>query len=99
MGGGLSPDFFINNLFANRGIGGQTTHQIIIRFKPDVVNLRSKSVVIMAGINDIAENTGPITIENTAENIISMTEIATANNIKIYICSILPAINFHGHQD
>lgn len=53
----------------------------------------------MAGINDIAENTEPITIENTAENIISMTEIATANNIKIYICSVLPAINFHGHQD
>lgn len=51
----------------------------------------------MAGINDIAENTGPITIENTSENIISIT--ATANNIKIYICSILPVINFHGHQD
>ena len=72
---------------------------MLIRFKPDVVNLRPKSVVIMAGINDISENTGPITIENTAENIISMTEIATANNIKIYICSVLPAVNFHGHQD
>jgi len=62
--------------------------------RPDVVNLKPKSVVILAGINDIAGNTGPITIENTAENIISMAEIAKANNIKVYICSTLPAIDF-----
>ena len=59
-----------------------------------LVNLNPKSVVILAGINDIAGNTGPISLENTAENIISMAEIAKANNIKVYICSTLPAIDF-----
>lgn len=90
----FNKDFFIDNPFVNRGIGGQTTPQMLIRFKPDVVNLNPKSVVIMAGINDIAGNTGPITIENTAENIISMAEIAKANGIKVFICSTLPAIDF-----
>ena len=90
----LDKDFFINNPFVNRGIGGQTTPQMLIRFKPDVVNLNPKAVVILAGINDIAENTGPVTIENIAENIISMVEIAKANNIKVLICSTLPAIDF-----
>ena len=92
--GRLDKDFFLNNPFVNRGIGGQTTPQMLIRFKPDVVNLNPKSVVIMAGINDIAGNTGPITIENTADNIISMAEIALANNISVYICSTMPAIDF-----
>jgi len=90
----FNKDFFIDNPFVNRGIGGQTTPQMLIRFKPDVVNLKPKSVVIMAGTNDIAGNTGPIALENTAENIISMAEIAMANNIKVYICSTLPAIDF-----
>ncbi len=90
----LDKDFFKNNPFVNRGIGGQTTPQMLIRFKPDVVNLNPKAVVIMAGINDIAGNTGPITIENIAENIISMAEIAKANEIKVFICSTLPAIDF-----
>ena len=90
----FDKDFFINNPFVNRGISGQTTPQMLIRFRPDVVNLNPKSVVILAGINDIAGNTGPISLENTAENIISMAEIAKANNIKVYICSILPAIDF-----
>ena len=90
----LDKDFFINNPFVNRGIGGQTTPQMLIRFKPDVVNLNPKAVVILAGINDIAENTGPVTIENIAENIISTVEIAKANNIKVLICSTLPAIDF-----
>ena len=90
----FDKDFFINNPFVNRGIGGQTTPQMLIRFKPDVVNLNPKAVVILAGINDIAGNTGPITIENTAENIFSMAEIALANDIKVFICSTLPAIDF-----
>ena len=92
--GVFHKNFFLDNLFVNRGISGQTTPQMLIRFKPDVVNLNPKSVVIMAGINDIAGNTGPITIENTADNIISMAEIALANNISVYICSTLPAIDF-----
>ena len=90
----FNKDFFINNPFVNRGIGGQTTPQMLIRFKPDVVNLNPKAVVILAGINDIAGNTGPVTIENIAENIISMAEIAKANEIKVFICSTLPAIDF-----
>ena len=90
----FDKNFFINNSFVNRGISGQTTPQMLIRFRPDVVNLKPKSVVILAGINDIAGNTGPISLENTAENIISMAEIAIANNIKVYICSTLPAIDF-----
>ena len=90
----FDKDFFINNPFINRGIGGQTTPQMLIRFIPDVVNLNPKAVVILAGINDIAENTGPITLENIAENIISMAEIAKANDIKVLICSTLPAIDF-----
>ena len=90
----FDKDFFINNPFVNRGIGGQTTPQMLIRFKPDVVNLNPKAVVILAGINDIAENTGPITLENISENIISMAEIAEANDIKVLICTTLPAIDF-----
>ena len=90
----FDKDFFIKNPFVNRGISGQTTPQMLVRFKPDVVNLNPKAVVILAGINDIAGNTGPIYLKNTAENIISMAEIAKANNIKVYICSTLPAIDF-----
>ena len=90
----FDKDFFIKNPFVNRGISGQTTPQMLVRFKPDVVNLNPKAVVILAGINDIAGNTGPISLKNTAENIISMAEIAKANNIKVYICSTLPAIDF-----
>ena len=90
----FNPDFFINNPFINRGISGQTTPQMLIRFKPDVVNLKPKAVVILAGINDIAGNTGPMEIDNIADNIFSMTEIAKANNIKVYICSVLPAKDF-----
>mgnify|MGYP001428462749 CR=1 FL=1 len=88
------PGFFQNNSFLNRGISGQTTPQMLIRFKPDVVNLKPKAVVILAGINDIAGNTGPMEIENIAENIFSMSEIAEANNITVYICSVLPAKDF-----
>jgi len=90
----FNKKFFIENPFINRGISGQTTPQMLIRFRADVVNLKPKTVVILAGINDIAGNTGPITIENTAENIISMTEIAKANNISVIICSTIPAIDF-----
>ena len=90
----FDEDFFIDNPFVNRGIGGQTTPQMLVRFKPDVVNLKPKSVVIMAGINDIAGNTGPVTIENIADNIISMAEIAVLNEINVYICTTLPASDF-----
>ena len=71
----FDPDFFIRNPYVNRGISGQTTPQMLIRFKPDVVNLKPKSVVILAGINDIAGNTGPMKIENIAEKVIKLNSI------------------------
>lgn len=90
----LFPDFFINNSFVNRGISGQTTPQMLIRFKQDAVNLRPKAVVILAGTNDIAGNTGASTLEMIEDNITSMTEIAKANNIKVLLCSVLPAFDY-----
>ena len=80
--------FLENNSFLN-DISGQTTPQMLIRFKPDVVNLKPNSVVILE-INDIAGNTGPMVISNIAENIFSMSEIAKEYGIKVYICSVLP---------
>ena len=90
----FDPDFFLKNSYINRGISGQTTPQMLIRFKPDVINLKPKAVVILAGINDIAGNTGPMQVENIAENIQSMAEISKANEIQVLICSVLPAIDF-----
>ena len=90
----FDPDFFLANSYINRGISGQTTPQMLIRFKPDVINLKPKAVVILAGINDIAGNTGPMQVENIAENIQSMAEISKANEIQVLICSVLPAIDF-----
>jgi lysophospholipase L1-like esterase len=91
----MRPAFFENHPhFIGRGIGGQTTPQMLIRFRADVVNLKPVKVVILAGINDIAENTGPIPIEETAGNIFSMAELAKANGIETVICSVLPAYHF-----
>lgn len=91
---GLSPDFFKDKPYINRGIGGQTTPQMLIRFKQDVVHLGPAAVVILAGINDIAGNTGPSTLEMTFDNISSMAEIAKANDIKVLLCSVIPALDF-----
>jgi alpha-L-fucosidase len=96
-GGGTLMDWANMKFYEERnesGIGGQTSPQMLVRFRADVINLNPKAVVIMAGTNDIAGNTGLISIENTAENIFSMAEIAMANNIAVYICSTLPAIDF-----
>ncbi len=88
------PDFFKGKPYINRGISGQTTPQMLVRFRPDVVNLKPKVVVILAGTNDIAGNTGPSTLEMIEDNIASMVEIAKANNIKVVLCTVLPAYNF-----
>jgi lysophospholipase L1-like esterase len=88
------PDFFSSNNFIDRGISGQTTPQMLLRFRQDVINLKPSTVIILAGINDIAENTGPITIEQIMGNIISMVELAKANKIKVILCSVLPANKF-----
>lgn len=86
--------FFTANNYINRGIGGQTTSQMLVRFRPDVIALRPKVVVILAGINDIAQNNGPIELQDIFGNIVSMAELAKANNIKVILCSVLPANTF-----
>lgn len=91
--------FFQNELYVNRGIGGQTTLQMLLRFRQDVLDLKPEIVVILAGINDIAENTGPISLENIMGNIISMAELAKANNIKVVLSSVLPANAFPWRPD
>jgi len=89
-----NPDFFKKNNYICRGISGQTTPQMLLRFPQDVVELRPKAVVILAGINDIAGNTGPITIEEIFANIVSMAELAQENNIEVILCSVLPTAEF-----
>lgn len=86
--------FFTNRPYVNRGISGQTTPQMLIRFRPDVIALKPAVVVILAGINDIAENTGPISLEAIAGNIASMAELARTNGIRVVLCSVLPANRF-----
>jgi lysophospholipase L1-like esterase len=90
----LSPDFFKGKPYVNRGIGGQTTPQMLLRFRADVVALKPKVVVLLCGINDIAGNTGPSTLEMIEDNIASMTEIALSNHIKVVLSSVLPAYDF-----
>ncbi len=90
----IHPEFFTSNPYVCRGISGQTTPQMLIRFRPDVINLKPKVVVILAGINDIAENTGPTTLELIAGNLFSMAELAKANGIKVVLSSVLPATSF-----
>ena len=90
----MRPDFFDNRDYINRGIGGQTTPQMLLRFRQDVVDLNPKVVVILAGTNDIAGNSGYISLEAIISTIKSMAEIANANDIKVIISSILPAIDY-----
>ncbi|WP_242528031.1 SGNH/GDSL hydrolase family protein [Allomuricauda sp. CAU 1633] len=89
-----NPDFFKDNPYINRGIGGQTTPQMLLRFRQDVIDLQPKIVVILAGTNDIAGNTGPMTLEQIRDNILSMVELAKANNISPIVCSVLPAYDY-----
>lgn len=87
-------DFFQRKAYVNRGISGQTTPQMLIRFRNDVIDLQPTVVVILAGINDIAGNTGPSTIEMITANLMSMAELAKAHDIKVVISSVLPAFDF-----
>ncbi|MFC4096912.1 SGNH/GDSL hydrolase family protein [Euzebyella saccharophila] len=88
------PEFFEGKPYINRGISGQTTPQMLIRFRQDVIDLQPKVVVILAGTNDIAGNTGPSTLEMIMDNIKSMAEIAHANSIKVVLASTLPAYKY-----
>ena len=90
----MRPEFFKEHGFMGRGIGGQTTPQMLLRFRQDVLELQPEAVVILAGINDIAQNTGPISLEETLGNIQSMAELALAHGITPLICAVLPANSF-----
>ena len=90
----LSPDFFVGKSYINRGISGQTTPQMLVRFRADVINLKPAVVIILAGTNDIAGNTGPSTLEMIMNNIISMSELAMASHIKVVLCSVLPVFDY-----
>lgn len=83
-------DAFPNKPYVNRGISGQTTPQMLIRFRPDVVDLKPAVVVILAGTNDIAGNTGPMTLEQIEANLASMVDIAHANGIRVVLSSVMP---------
>ncbi|MEM9549209.1 MAG: SGNH/GDSL hydrolase family protein [Bacteroidota bacterium] len=90
----IRPQFFEKHDFIGRGISGQTTPQMLVRFRQDVIDLSPKAVVILAGTNDIAGNTGPMTLAMITDNIKSMAELAEANGIKVILCSVLPAYDY-----
>jgi lysophospholipase L1-like esterase len=83
-------DFFPGKPYVNRGIGGQTTAQMLLRFRADVVELRPAAVVILAGTNDIAGNAGPVTLDQVQDNLASMTELARTHGIRVVLASLLP---------
>ena len=83
-------EYFPGRPYVNRGISGQTTPQMLVRFRPDVIALRPKVVVILAGTNDLAGNTGAMSLEDIQGNLVSMAELARANGIRVVIASVLP---------
>jgi lysophospholipase L1-like esterase len=89
--------FFPGKPYVDRGISGQTTPQMLIRFRPDVIALEPKVVVILAGTNDLAGNTGPMTVAQIEDNLRSMAELARANRIHVVLASVLPVSNY-GHD-
>ncbi|HEU4432120.1 MAG TPA: SGNH/GDSL hydrolase family protein [Pyrinomonadaceae bacterium] len=86
--------FFPGKPYVNRGISGQTTPQMLIRFRRDVIELKPKVVVILAGTNDIAGNTGPTTLEAIEDNLKSMAELAAANRIRVVLASVMPVSDY-----
>jgi lysophospholipase L1-like esterase len=90
----LFAQFFPGKPYVGRGISGQTTPQMLVRFRQDVIALKPAVVVILAGTNDIAGNTGPSTLEMIEDNIASMSELARANGIQVVLCSVLPVFDY-----
>jgi len=88
--------FFPGKPYLNRGIGGQTTAQMLLRLYPDVIALQPKAVVIFGGTNDIAGNLGPVSLESVEQNLASMADIARANNIKVVMASVMPVCDLPG---
>jgi lysophospholipase L1-like esterase len=90
----VDPDLFTKTKFINRGIGGQTTSQMLARFERDVIEIRPQAVLILAGTNDIAGNTGEISLEEIRDNIGQMVSMAMKNEIEVILCSVLPAFDY-----
>jgi len=90
----ISPEFFEGKSYIDRGISGQTTPQMLVRFRADVINLKPKVVLILGGTNDIAGNTGPSTLGMIEDNLASMAELAKANGIKVILSSVLPVYDY-----
>ncbi len=90
----VHPDFFVEKPYVNRGIGGQTTSQMLLRFRADVVNLHPKVVVFLGGTNDIAGNTGNVSLDMIEDNIFSMIDLAKTNDIAVVLCSVLPVFDY-----
>ena len=90
----LFPTFFSDSRFINRGISGQTTPQMLVRFRPDAIDLKPYLIIILAGTNDIAGNTGPSTEKMITDNIFSMAELAIGKGIKVALSSILPVYEY-----
>ncbi len=88
------PEFFEGKPYVNRGIGGQTTPQMLLRFRQDVIDLKPRAVLILAGTNDIAGNTGPMTLDQILDNLKSMADLALAHGIQPVLCSVLPASDY-----
>ena len=88
------PEYFSEHPYVNRGISGQTTPQMLLRFRQDVIELKPFAVVILAGTNDVAGNTGSMTNKQIMDNLISMSQLAKAHDIKVVLCSILPAFDY-----
>ena len=90
----MMPEFFEENNYLGRGISGQTTPQMFLRFRQDVISLKPKAVVILAGTNDIAGNTGPMTLDQIMDNLKGMAELAEHYDIKVILSSVLPAYEY-----
>lgn len=86
--------YFPGKPYVNRGIGGQTTPQMLVRMYPDVIDLKPAATIVLAGTNDIARNTGPMTAELIEENIMAMTELAQHHGIRVILCSVLPVSDY-----
>ena len=90
--------FFPGKPYVDRGISGQTTPQMLVRFRPDVIALHPQVVVILAGTNDLAGNTGPMTLEAIEDNLVSMVDLAKANHIRIVLSSVLPISDYESRD-
>jgi lysophospholipase L1-like esterase len=93
------PNWFAGKRYVNRGIGGQTTPQMLVRLRPDVLSLKPRAMVLLAGTNDIAGNTGPASNEDIQQNVAAIAELATASGVKVVLASVLPVSNYHTKPD